>query len=27
ALGFEHDRHVIERWNVRPGDVLGRANG
>jgi probable phosphoglycerate mutase len=25
ALGFEHDRHVIERWNVRPGDVLGRA--
>ena len=23
ALGFEHDRHVIERWNVRPGDVLG----
>ena len=23
ALGFEHGRHVLQRWNVRPGDVLG----
>ncbi len=22
ALGFEHDRHVITRWNVRPSDVV-----
>ena len=22
ALGFEHDRHVLARWNVRPSDVV-----
>ncbi|MDQ1701805.1 MAG: hypothetical protein QOF57_1057 [Frankiaceae bacterium] len=26
ALGFEHDRHVLARWNVRPDDLLGPSD-